>query len=155
MVRISDRMVQPASAESTASSVTPCARSRCVACHRSRPETNTRFILDYPALGGGDDGLRMAIDSDSDLPPVPLTLVSSILVDDIRWTGTRTAYTEIPLMDAFGQDALALADAAGRPLEETIGSYAKAIVDRLRIAADPLAAVIPYRMKRSPSSTPC
>jgi hypothetical protein len=102
-----------------------------------------RFVFLWPAPEGAGDAVPMAVGSDGDLPPVPLTLISSILIDDVRWKGTRTAYTEIPLMDALGQDAQALADAARRPLEETIELYAKALTDRLRVAARPLAAVIP------------
>ena len=100
-------------------------------------------IVRWPAPEGGGQPVAMAVGADGALPPVPLTLVSSILTDDVRWTGTRTAYTQLPLMDALGQDAQARADTARLPLEETVEPYAKALVQRLRIAARPLAAVIP------------
>jgi hypothetical protein len=102
-----------------------------------------RFVFIWPAPDSGGKRVPMAVGPGNDLPPVPLTLVSSILINDIPWIGTRTAYTEIPLMDALGYDAQSQADSARRPVEGMIDAYAKGLIDRLRVAAQPLSAVVP------------
>ena len=110
---------------------------------RVRRGAGYAFVVVYPSPGAADQSVSMAVGPGAGLAPAPLTLLSSVLTQDVRWTGTTTAYTQIPLMDALGLDARARADTVRLPLEETVESYAKTLVDRLRVAARPLAGVIP------------